>query len=471
MLQRIHVRQILVILIFFTFAAPLFVHAESYNFYVDKSYDGEEDGSSEKPFTKISEAIEKAGDQGKDSRKIYVKNGEYGESLKLIDSIQIFGQDKSKTIIKNDTLSTLNLQGNNLLKNITISGGQSAITISGKAEINGCIIKGSAKNAINALPGGAKLVVKKSKISDNGKGMYIQKGRSISITDNEIYDNGEEGLDLREDISGTISGNSIYSNREGGIELVIGSSDLLIKNNSIKKNRASGISNQFYSAAKKVGKIKIQGNIITQNREFGIVCGTPSGGNPDKNYWLDSLEVSENTIEGNGSKAISGRCDVAEAAEPEEKKTDAPAETESVAIKNPEQPVVEISENSAAEAEAIQRESEIRKQLEETILQFNSAEGATQTKSNKLKERGKLKIFFIGNDPEDISSLENEIQNLKLLTEKIKSLSQDSQSEENKSFANDSASALESKTGEYESFLQTNRKNFSLFGWLIKLWK
>jgi hypothetical protein len=457
----------LFIAIFFIFSANISLGV-SYDIYVDKNYDGDEEGTPDKPYKKIETALKEAGSKGK---KIYIKNGTYEEDLTLEKGIELYGQDKNKTIIKNSATGSVVLKNNNILNALTVSGGIYGVIAEGKADILNCLIKSASNTGLQVPPGSAKITVEKTKIFENTKGMYVQTGRNVAINNNEVYKNGGEGVDLRDKISGTIAGNSIYSNEEGGIELLLGSSNLLIKNNSIKKNNSSGIANQFYDIAKKIGKVQIMDNIISQNGEYGITCNTPSGGYPGKNYWENSLSILGNKIENNGSKSIAGRCGVTNAVDPEENQTNQIIESEKAAtVENLEQPTVNV-ENSAIEAERIQRESEIRSEMEAIVLQVNDATLIAQNEAVKIKNRGKIKIFLLGNNLDDIASMENQTQTIRSLAEKIKSFSPEIQFEENKTFANDSILNLESKASEYENLAQQSKDVFSLFGWLFKIFK
>lgn len=451
---------------FFVFSVHISWSA-NYDMYVDSSYDGDEEGTSDKPYKKIETALKEAGSKGK---KIYIKNGTYEEDLTLEKGIELYGQDKNKTIIKNSATGSVTLKNNNILNALTISNGIYGVIAEGKADILNCLIKSASNAGLQVPPGSAKITVEKTKIFENTKGMYVQTGRSVSITNSEVYKNEGEGIDLRDKISGTITGNSIYSNEEGGIELLLGSSNLLIKNNSIKKNNASGIANQFYDIAKKIGKVQIMDNIISQNGEYGITCGTPSGGYPGKNYWENSLSILGNKIENNGGKSIAGKCGVINAVDPKENQTNQIIESENVKTEDLEQPTNNV-ENSAAEAERIQKESEIRSEMEAIVLQFTNTEIIAQEEAAKIKARGRLKIFFVGPNTQDIASLESQIQAIKFLSEKIKNFLPEIQYEENKNFANDNIRNLESKASEYENLARQSQDVFSLFGWLFKIFK
>jgi hypothetical protein len=438
-----------------------FARAGSCDIYVDGNYDDEEDGSSEKPYQTLEKALDESGSNGK---KICLKNGVYEEKITLSKGVELYGEDKNKTILKNSAAESVVLKGDNILDNLTVTGGSSGIIIEGGADITGCIIKNASKNALEVLLGSAKLIVKKTKIFGNSKGMYIQTGRNISVTDSEIYENREEGLDLREKIRGTIAGNNIYGNRESGIELIVGGSDLLIKNNSIKKNLAGGIAVQFYDIAKKTGKIKITNNIISQNKKYGLVCKSPSGGDSAKGYWNDSLDLLDNKIEDNKENAISGSCKIVEAVAPEEEKNNQIIESADNANKVEE--VLEDAENSAREAELIQVENEARKRADEFIAQAGVLQISAQDAIEKIKQENKIKVFFRGNNNEELDILGNNIQEVKFFVNEIKNILNEIKFEENKVFISDNIQSLEKRIEEFEAFRQQRKSTFNVSDWL-----
>ena len=452
------------IITFFTLFQYKLAMAESYDLYVDKSYSGSEEGTSDKPFKKIADALDKA-DKGD---KIYIKNGTYEEELVLGEGIELYGQEKNKTIIKNssDSSTTIKGKGNNVLKNLTVSGGYSGIVFEKKGEIKNCIIKNVKKNAVDAVMGSSEIKVIDSKITGNGKGIYVEMGRVILISNNEFSNNSEEGVDIREKTKGLVEGNSITGNGEGGIEIVIGSANVDIKNNKISKNKASGIAAQFYTQASKTGEVVIQNNIISQNGHFGIVCNAPSGGNIPKGYWNNSLNLVGNTIENNKKIAISKTCKIVEAVTEEEIK-----ENEIPADEVGSTPNEETSDEEELEPENIYNQFELAAIIEMDGMKLKNSEfsSAYSQATESYKERSRFMIFFIGPDHEKISRLkqlnEEQKNSLARLQEIRSSVDNDLLNEiidpliqENEKNIQDSNSVIENQ-----------ESKFSLFGWIFKL--
>lgn len=460
--------------------APLTVKASSYDIYVDESYsEDDSDGSSDKPYKEIEDAIKDA----KSGNTIYVKNGTYEERFILTSGISIIGQDKNKVIIKGSAgQPAITAESNNTLKNITVTGGHTGILFKGKGSIENCIIKGVSGDAINLAEGSGTVTIKNSNINNNTKGLYAQNGSSFNISNSNFENNSGEGIDIRENTSGSISGNYIANNKESGIEIVVGSSEVSIKNNTIKKNRASGIAAQFYSQNKKIGEILISKNNISYNSNFGIDCKAPSGGNTPKGYYNKSLELKDNKIERNKRKSISRSCKIIEAVTEEEEKSNQAIESET-ANSIPEDEAIVEGEETELEAEEIRKKeeearilSEKKITIENTFAQINSdcqelVNDLNQTAS-EIRNRNKTNSFLFGPDYRKINEAKREIAEI----EQIKNyLSETAVKFEN---IGDTEKAiqtanlltnLEDQATTQNSLIAEEENKFSLFGWAFKI--
>ncbi|EKD58407.1 MAG: hypothetical protein ACD_56C00136G0007 [uncultured bacterium] len=293
----------------FILTFPFLAKAEGFDFYVDKNHAGQELGTIEKPFRTIAKAISKAEQNRPGLRRIFVGDGEYAENFILSPSIKLIGQNKDNTIIKISESSSLDMQGNNIVENLTFSGGVSALTIHGAATIKNCIIKNARKKGVDLPEGNSLVKISNSSIVENGgKGVYVQKGRTILLENNVVANNRGEGFDIRQNIFGVVTGNEITSNTESGIEILTSASDVVIRNNVIKNNLANGIANQSYPDMPDLGKINIRDNILTGNGKYGIYCGAPSGGVKTKTFFSESIFLDSNENVGNIGKPVSGSC-------------------------------------------------------------------------------------------------------------------------------------------------------------------
>ncbi|EKD58406.1 MAG: hypothetical protein ACD_56C00136G0006 [uncultured bacterium] len=293
----------------------LTAHAAAYDIHVNQaSTSGSEDGTEANPYQTISAAVSKAETMPDGQRNIFIANGTYNEELSLNASMSLTGEDKNYTIINGHGKNkTIEINETSDISNLTVAEGYVGIYVgeNAGAKIKSCKILKTEKMGIeienSSTSNSKKVTVTKSDVSKGeGKGFYIKK-RRISIEDNTVEDNEEEGIDIRSGVKGSIKKNTIASNGESGIELVVGSSGLKITSNKIKKNSASGISNQFYKESKKVGDILISKNRIQKNDNYGVQCATPSGGNVPNNYWTKSIDLARNIFSGN-STPFAKRC-------------------------------------------------------------------------------------------------------------------------------------------------------------------
>jgi len=271
--------------------------AASYDIYVDDSNNtGTEDGTQENPYNTIGEAIEAAELNDSDHRRIYVKKGTYAEEIEMSDDVEIYGQDKSQTIIDGDGFGTVvTMDNNTVLENLTVYKGKTGIKVkkNSEAEIKDVKIKKTKKVGINIEKSTKRETVT---IEDcdiykgKGKGIYMEKNNYAKILNNEIYDNDEEGIDIRSKAKGKIKSNEIHDNGEGGIELIVERSKIDISKNKINGNSSSGINLQAYEGGlSDKSDSNITKNKITSNRKLGIKCETPSKTHLDGSVlWLSN---------------------------------------------------------------------------------------------------------------------------------------------------------------------------------------
>jgi parallel beta-helix repeat protein len=215
------------------------------------------------------------------------------------------------------------MKNNSSLENITVSGGNPGVSAEGNSVIENCLVKNNGIQGINALAGNFSITIENSEISENnGKGIYMQKGRHFLIDHIKSHHNTGEGIDLRENVSGIISKNIIYSNEQSGIELIAGSSTITISDNKIIGNGQDGIQAQYCSGLSctdpeslKTGDIKLLSNDILYNNDNGLKCTNPTG-NPPKEYysgdsWKQSISLENNSFSGN-KNIFDGRCKLKE---------------------------------------------------------------------------------------------------------------------------------------------------------------
>lgn len=444
----------------FLSASGFTARASEYDIYVNQDYTKDDsDGSSDKPYQTIGDAIEESGSKGK---KIYVKKGTYSETFTLKNGTELYGQNRDKTIIK----GIIESEGDNLIKDLTIIGKSYGIVSLGKIEIENCKIKNSSKIGIDLSESDKKATITNSIISGNGKGFYVQRKRSVLISGNSVYGNQEEGIDIREKISGTISNNEIYENGEGGIEFIVGGSNIKISGNSIKKNKASGIASQFYSFIEKTGSIDIRNNTINNNGKYGLACGVPSGGSPSGSYWNDSINLKDNTIENNKIEAVDDTCNIIRVIDEEEEKGNITSKEKNktpLQEKNTSEEMIEEKEDSEI------KEKIIQERLIENIDSNQKILLSSEEEMDKIDEKNKIMIFFFGISSSDLSPVREKISAINNQVEFFKNILSETKNEENKKSAEEAIKNLEDELEKINRFLEDKENKLSLFGWIAKL--
>ena len=269
-------KSILVVLFLFLGSC---VRAAGYDFFVDaRSAETAEDGGEQFPWKTIAAATNYIENNGLKGKTVFVKNGTYAESVALSGNTKLIGESESGTVVdadgKNNAVNFFSTASE--IKNLTLKNAEATNVIvdkKSKATISHCTIEKAGKYGIEVKESTAtekyKFTVENSTVSDSGsQGVYILR-RKISLTNNEIFDNEEEGIDLHQNVKGKVSGNHTHGNHESGVESILSGASLTLRGNKVENNHTQGITVQIYSASKG-GKVKISGNTIEGNSDYGI---------------------------------------------------------------------------------------------------------------------------------------------------------------------------------------------------------
>jgi len=438
---------------------PFFVSAGSC--WVDKGAK-HGDGNKKSPYGTIAEALDHH------CREIKVKDGQYLEKVILPKNVKLKGESH-KTVIKE-----LVMKNGSEVENLAVKGGGVEIAKDAKADLLNVEISGAHIGIKTS--GRGKLTVRDSEINDNGKGFYLQYGKDVDIRGNEVINNEEEGIDIRANVDGVIENNHISNNKEGGIEVIVGKSDLTIRNNIIKNNKASGIAIQFYKSTKDLGALRIAGNVLSGNGNYGIDCKIPSGGKPSAGYWSQSVVFGYNKIEGNGKGVLSKTCSFSKEEFLRATKTEEELKkmaTEKEEEKNTEEEKQQTDEIDLAEQQRLQQREkdwEIKIDLEdklETVAE--TLRKKEKEEFEQIKKQSFWQMFFWGPNKESLKNLEEELaehrQNLEYIQKKLAEMKTE-----------DLKGVLQSRWEEeqkiYENSLKLFRfykRKFALIPWFKKL--
>ncbi|MBD3245020.1 MAG: hypothetical protein GF335_03445 [Candidatus Moranbacteria bacterium] len=479
-----------VFLCFFIFGffliKPLAVIGKEYDFYVDFSIKESGDGSKKEPFQEIGEAIAEAKDKKKQA-SIYIKEGKYKESFTIGKAISLIGEERDEVIIMGDII----MSDETLLKNLTISNSNTAVTIreEANATIENCTINNFVSIGINSLPGGGTLSVSGSKISEGGgKGLYIQRGKRIEIISNQVSENEEEGVDIRSKVIGNVNSNNITDNGESGIEVIVGSSHLDIEDNKIKDNGSSGIATQFYKDFDKEGNIDVYNNKISNNKKYGFDCNRPHGGSGGSSYWRDSIEMKGNEIKSNKEGSISSVCKFMEAVDEEEEKDNTIDETGYNEEENTNQQTVEeenkeltrqqqeleaAKQKEREEEQERQRQQKLEKldEIKDLLEESQKISQEVETGIERIRNQSALEDFVFGvNRVKADKLIKKSDQNTKKVLQANGIATQINLEPKEETMLNEIILSKHKTIEEQKTFLEQKKASMSLAKWLKQYW-
>lgn len=466
-------------LLFGLFHDPFFVVAKETCYVEEDANDG--DGSEDEPFEDIEEALDE------DCDEIIVKKGTYKENITINRSTTVRGKSKDDVVITGKVI----MRDDSKLKDLTVSA-YGGVEVEDDADVRIENVKIKKASTGIETSGRGKLVVKDSAIYSNGKGMYIQTGKDVDITDCAVYDNDEEGIDIRANVDGQISGNDIYNNGESGIEVILGKSELTISDNTIKKNGASGIAAQYYKSTSKIGAVKIKKNTLKSNKDYGINCKAPSGGNPGVDYWSQSISMSSNKVQDNKDGDFSSECSFSEEKVSDATKTKKQKEEEERAAqlaaeqaaqkKAAEQKALAEHELAAEELKAeeerkrkeqekariqLQKEKDLQSAVNERFARTTEINESNETAREKAESRWSFVMFLIGPRYKELEMIEGSLAEYDQKIIEAKEVRNEITDEEISARVDAQIAQMESEKNSMQSFVQNQKDEFSLFGWIF----
>ncbi len=469
----------LAILVFMTglLCKPVFVLASD-TCYVDEDADDDGDGNDDTPYQTIIKALDEECD------KIVVEEGTYEDSITIGTDVLIEGTDKEDVIVT----GKIKMKDGSSIKNITILGKGVDVLDGADVKIENSDIKEA--NVGIETTGSGTLTVDNVELHKNRKAFYLQSDKNVKITNSEVYDNKEEGIDIRENVDGIISENSIYNNGESGIEVILGKSDLKIYNNKIKKNSASGIALQYYKHASKLGGVKIKNNTIISNKDYGVNCKIPSGGSPSTDYWTESVEMTANKVYSNKDGEFAAECyfndektsyatktkkevkqdndEMQQKKEQEQKTIEEAKKKNQEKIKQEEEREIKRQQEQEQLRKKLQEEKNLQVEIEEITNEIEKVYNKDTISKEVIEKRSRFILFFVG---PDYGELRNIAEDLSVYDEKInfaKTIRNDISDEAIQNNVDENIAKIIQKREEIYNFANEYNNKFSLFGWMIK---
>ena len=273
------------------------ISEENTTVYVDGSFGGDEQGSMDSPFSKISSAVDNGGET------IIIKEGNYTESINLPagKNMSFTGENKENVVINLKKTIKYTLNGNNLVfNNLTFvnDGASMALNIMGNGNLS--IIN---CNFIGFGSPGGTLVISNTQstildcelINQTGRGFIRYEGKGEHILKNMVVDNDTlSGSSINDDYCGLLlvgSNSNVYAdnlnitntklssvNRIDNM-ITVGGGNLIINNSNIIGNR---LNFPIFSVSN--GNLTIEYTNIADNSGLNYFMYTYSNAHINMNY-------------------------------------------------------------------------------------------------------------------------------------------------------------------------------------------
>jgi len=164
---------------------------------------------------------------------VHVKEGIYDITSRIFidnDNVSINGTGRGTKITTSENIQMIYINGKTgvIISNLWLYGAGSGNTTNEgifnfggpKVKIHDVWIENCGDNGIRVSAGATSTTLVNNIIHDNfGAGIQTFVGVSLLITGNEIFDNAEHGIYLRDSWDCTINSNSSYANTDNDIEL------------------------------------------------------------------------------------------------------------------------------------------------------------------------------------------------------------------------------------------------------------
>ncbi len=239
--------------------------------YVNGNAGRTQDGSVSRPYKTIEKAMEHADED----TEIHVANGTYRENVVIRKGVELYGENKDKTVIKaaDDGKPAVFMFHKSKINKFTVREGKDGVRVDDGARVSiiKCSIRDNEDDGIHVEDGdtGKKSIVSisENEIQKNeGAGIYSERHR-LSIVDNEIEENDKDGIDLAKGSIAWVAGNEIRHNKKSGLKLRIDKSEIWTKSNSVTSNGREGIEISWSGDA---GRIDISKSKIRNNDRWGV---------------------------------------------------------------------------------------------------------------------------------------------------------------------------------------------------------
>jgi len=456
-------------------SSSVFVMATS-TCYVDKEAKKEGNGSKDKPYQELQKTLDQ------NCTKIIIDKGIYEGDIVIDENVVLQGKNKKDVVI----VGKVEMNNNSEISNITVDTSGIDVEKDAHVRIKNLDIK-KADIGIN-VKGDGKFIAKNISLYNNRKGIYLQRGVDVDITNCDIYGNSENGIDIRDNVNGVINDNSIYDNGESGIEIILGESKLRITNNTIKKNKANGITVQYYKIADELSNIKIKDNKITHNKNFGIDCKVLGVDNPGEKYWSKSVEIFTNNVFENSERDFSDICrfkspKIIDTTKIEQQKLEKIKKEQKKYTQMEQKRIiknVQLKENEKRKNEQhkleqqdllrkkLQQKKELQNSMDKLLQESNNFYNIDITSVKKIQSRPSIFMFFIGPDYRELRIMAERIKKYDTQIKEIRKLQNIIADNAMQEIAKKDIVMIKQQKSEIYNFIKQYNDEFSIFGWIFR---
>ena len=115
------------------------------------------------------------------------------------------------------------------------------------------------------------------------------------------------------------------------------------------------------------------------------------------------------------------------------------------------------------------RSGGVGQQIRTIAQQQNQSSGTTTQAMEKVQTRNKMQTFLFGSDYKNLGTLRSEIVQTQNRLQQLNNLMENVDNEGDKTELQNQIQTLQQEQTKIESFVNSEEKKFSLFGWLVKL--
>ena len=266
------------------------------------------DGTEERPFPTISQALAVPADQ----LVVRVGPGVYEEAVRLRDKRVLEAWTGERPVIRvpDWSVPVVTMSGESSISGMVLDGGSAGVLVSGKADV-----RITETRMINGYEGvwfdtqGGHVAIDRVEILNVEADAIDLEGQTGTISNSTIIGSGDDAIDFDGNANVTVFGNSLLDSHDDGIEIrLLEKTVAHIYDNVISGNGEDGIEIiQSPKSPPQENSVRIHDNEIRENSRYGIGCVSVSTEEADVSL-PDEIEIADNAFQGNVQGDVTPTC-------------------------------------------------------------------------------------------------------------------------------------------------------------------